>query len=77
MLSSEQVLDQYFLETRCRLLEIAATLDRYDEAERRSGSAPSDGRLEKIYRSLELLADRHAPPGRTQRILELFSDPAG
>ena len=32
MLKPSQVLDNYYLDTRCMLIEIAATLDRYDRA---------------------------------------------
>ena len=74
MLTAEQVLDRYFLDTRCMLLEIAAALDRYD---RSGGGEATDtaGRDEAIYRGLEILADRSASPDRAERLLKLFSDP--
>ncbi len=81
MLTAKQVLDAYFLDARSMLLEIAATLDRRDVALRRedapadSGDAPADPRLDKLYRSLEILADRSAGPDRAERLLNLFSDP--
>jgi len=77
MLTAEQVLEEYFLENRCMLLEIAAALDRYDAARRREPeSAPADDpRLEKIYRSLAILADRSAASNRAEQLLDLFSDP--
>jgi hypothetical protein len=58
------------------LLEIAATLDRYDRAAEREERAKSivDPRLEKVYRSLKLLADPATTPDRSQRLLNLFSD---
>ena len=74
MLTTEQVLDQYFLDTRCGLLEIAAMLDRHDEAGKRNG-AGGDPRLEKIYQSLAILADTGAAADRSERLLRLFSDP--
>ena len=76
MLTAEQVLDEYFLENRCMLLEIAATLDRYDAARQREGgpSDVGDPRLDKIFRSLTILADRGAAD-RAERLLKLFSDP--
>lgn len=77
MLSAEQVLNEYFLDARCMLVEIAATLDRYDAAVKR-GDAPaaaSDERLEKLYRSLSILADKEAGSNRARQLLTLFSDP--
>ena len=32
MLTADKVLDHYYLDTRCMLIEIAALLDRYDRA---------------------------------------------
>jgi hypothetical protein len=77
MLTAEQVLDRYFLDTRCMLVEIAATLDRHDAAGKRAGASSegSDLRLEKLYQSLSLLADKNAGPNRAERLLRLFSDP--
>jgi hypothetical protein len=76
MLTAGQVLNNYFLETRCQLLELAATLDRYDRAVPRApaGPPPPDPRLQKIYQSLTLLADGNTTPDRAERLLNLFSD---
>jgi hypothetical protein len=77
MLTAEQVLDKYFLDVRCMLLEIAATLDRFDRAGEgpESGDGSADPRLEKLYQSLAIVADRKAAPDRAERLLRLFSDP--
>jgi hypothetical protein len=77
MLSAPEVLDQYYLETRCQLLEVAATLDRLDAAvERDAGhSIAADTRLVRLQTALDMLADRQASPDRAERILRLFSDP--
>lgn len=76
MLTAEKVLDRYFLDVRCMLLEIAAALDRFDRAgEGREGDGSADPRLEKLYESLSVLADRKAAPDRAERLLRLFSDP--
>lgn len=77
MLSAPEVLDQYYLETRCQLLELAATLDRLDLATEREGdtSVAKDPRLERLRTTLEMLADRKATPDRAERVLRLFSDP--
>ena len=59
-------------------VEIGAMLDRYDAACRRDGGSggATDARLEKIYASLAILADRNAADDRAERLLALFSDPA-
>ena len=85
MLTAPKVLDHYYLETRCMLLEIAAVLDRFDRATQNpgqgngsatSGKAANDPRLELIYQSLKLLAERSGEANRAERLLNLFSDPA-
>lgn len=77
MLTAERVLDEHFLDTRCMLVEIAATLDRYDAACKRAGAEgdQTDPRLEKIHQSLSVLADRGAQANRAEQVLRLFSDP--
>ena len=62
MLTAENVLDRYFLDTRCSLIELAAMLDRYDRSVRREGGGDpeADDRLDRIYQALTLLADREA-----------------
>ncbi len=79
MLSPSEVLDTYFLDVRCMLLEIAATLDRLDTAANRvpeSSNVLADPRLERIYQSLAILADRKSRQDRAETLLGLFSDPA-
>jgi hypothetical protein len=78
MLTAAQVLDRYYLDTRCMLLEIAATLDRFDRAGGRdaAGTADTAERHAAIYRGLDILADRSASPDRAERLLMLLSDPA-
>ncbi len=72
MLTAEQVLDKYFLDARCMLLEVAATLDRFDRAE---GGGSGDPRLDKLHEALAIVADRQASADRAERLLTLFSDP--
>ena len=78
MLSAPEVLDRYYLETRCQLLELAATLDRLDLAVQREAdeSVAADPRLERLRTTLDMLADRKTTPDRAERVLRLFSDPA-
>lgn len=77
MLTAKQVLDEYFLDTRCMLVEIAATLDRHDRARKREDAPAGDAdpRLETIYQSLSVLSDKRVGPNRVGQLLNLFSDP--
>jgi hypothetical protein len=67
---SRTVLDAYFLEARCRLLDLAAILDRIG---RGPGSAElsNDPRLARIRQALEVLHDESG--GRAERIQQIFS----
>ena len=78
MLSAPEVLDRYYLEIRCQLLEVAATLDRLDLAVRRNSdeSIAADPRWERLRTTLDMLADRETTPDRAERVLRLFSDPS-
>ena len=69
-LSSRTALDTYFLEARCKLLDLAGILDRID---RGAGSAElhDDPRLERIRHALEVLHDES--DGRAERIQQIFS----
>lgn len=76
MLKPDEVLEKDYLDTRCMLLEIAATLDRLDLAAQR-GHCPvprEDRRLKEIYQSLELLVQQPTTADRAERLLHLFSD---
>lgn len=66
-LSGQAVLDRYFLETRCKLIEIAANLDRID----RGGGLGDDPRREKLDAALAILAT--SGPDRAERLQVLFS----
>ena len=77
MLTPKQVLDLNYLECRCMLIEVAASLDRYDRAVAAGQEAPAAGdaeRLDKLYEALSLLSARNAAPNRSERLLNLFSD---
>lgn len=71
-LSARQVLDRYFFEVRCKLLEIAATLDRIDRADD-GDSMLRDSRREAINEALDILGDEG--PDRAERVQMLFSRP--
>lgn len=71
-----EVLDRDFLEARCKILELAATLDRIDRAPARHGEHP-DSRLSQLRQAMEALAE--PGPGRAETIQRIFSlefDPA-
>ncbi len=71
------VLDRYYLDCRSMLLEIAATLDRYDRAPLPRGeSKPVDKRLMQLGQAIAVLAQSSAQPDRTERILNLLSEHA-
>ncbi len=65
-----EVLDHDFLETRGKILEVAATLDRIDRAPARHGEHP-DVRLYQLRRAVEALLE--PGPGRTETIQHIFS----
>jgi hypothetical protein len=71
--SPKQILDETFLVTRSRLIDIAATLDRLD----RAGSAESldDPRQERIEEALEILLGKSDEADRTKKMQQLFSRP--
>ena len=68
--------EQYFLEHRAKVLDIAAFLDRFDRAAIVDGVAPSattnDVRVRALCAALDLLRD--GQPERARRALELWSD---
>jgi hypothetical protein len=69
-LPSRTALDAYFLEARCKLLDLAAILDRIS---RGSGSneVDDDPRLARIRQALEVLRDESGD--RAERIQQIFS----
>lgn len=71
-LSAKAALDRYYLETRCKLIEIAANLDRID----RGGGADEvrdNPRMVAIRSALAVLADGR--PDRAERCQMVFSLP--
>ncbi len=69
--TAAEVLDRDFLETRGKILELAAALDRFDRAPGHSHAAP-DRRLAQIRAGLEALLE--PGPGRAETVQILFSD---
>jgi hypothetical protein len=69
-LTGTEVVDEYFIETRTRLLEIAAFLDRVDRVD--PSVASRDFRMKVLAEAVEALA---AHSDRLMRIQLLLSDP--
>ena len=68
------LVDEYFIENRTRLLEIAAFLDRLDRAE--PGMAARDFRARAFREALAVLADDSASAEtRVERVQMILSDP--
>ena len=65
-----EVLERDFLEARCKILEIAAILDRIDRAPTRHGEHP-DSRMGHLRQALE--ATLEPGPGRAETIQRIFS----
>ena len=67
-MTRQQVLDLYFMDARCKLIEIAAFLDRVDR-----GTGDADFRLEAFRTALSQLGSAEA--GRAAGVLLSLSDP--
>ena len=70
-LSATQLVDEYFIENRNRILEIAAFLDRIDRAD--PSVAASDFRMQVLQEAVVALSG--AAPNRLTHIQMLLSDP--
>jgi hypothetical protein len=69
-LSAPRVLDQFFLDARSRVLDLAATLDRLGRGAD-AAAAAADPRMKLLRQALEVLtADA---PNRAERVQQVFS----
>lgn len=67
-MTRQQVLDLYFMDARCKLIELAAFLDRVERSE-----GEADFRFPALQNALSVLAcDK---PGRARLVLLALSDP--
>jgi hypothetical protein len=66
IMSAQQVFDEEFLTIRCKLIELAAALDRIDRA-----GGVQDARLDQIRTALGILAS--AAPNRAEQVQMEFS----
>jgi hypothetical protein len=69
-LPAPRALEQYFLEARSKLLDLAAILDRIGRGEN-SGVAEADARVAKIDRALEVLSSEAS--NKAEQIQQIFS----
>jgi hypothetical protein len=70
-LPARTALDNYFLDARARLLDLAAFLDRIDRGEG-GPEMGGDARVERIRQALQVLHD--GPAGqRAEKIQQIFS----
>lgn len=67
MPTKQQILDLHFMDARCKLIDLAAFLDR---VERHEGEA--DFRFEAFKKALPILLSTQ--PGRAKAILDFLSD---
>jgi hypothetical protein len=65
------LIDEYFIENRTRLLDIAAFLDRLDRAE--DSAAEQDFRMRAFREALGVLCEGES--ARTEKAQRIFSDP--
>ena len=70
-LNQRQLVDEYFIENRTKVLDIAAFLDRLSRAG--DESSGKDFRLQAFHRALEVLSG--SPESRVMQIQMIFSDP--
>ena len=73
MRKADQILNSTFLEVRAKLLEVAATLDRIDRAEKdEAGLAePSANRRRQLDQAIQILLS--GGDDRAERLQRLFS----
>jgi len=70
-LPASKALESFFLEARCKLLDVAAILDRINRGRDSGEVLANDPRLQKIRKALEVLHDQSG--GRAERIQQIFS----
>jgi hypothetical protein len=69
-LPAAKALDTYFLDARCKILEVAAILDRINRG-RDAVTVENDPRMTRVHQAIEVLLDRNGE--RAERIQQVFS----
>jgi hypothetical protein len=72
-LTQQQMIDEYFIEHRTKILDIAAFLDRFDRAS--AHDAEDDFRIVAFRAALGVLAGGQDGPDRLEAIQLILSDP--
>jgi len=67
-MTRHQILDLYFMDARCKLIELAAFLDRVDRS-----PGEDDFRIKSFRQAMKELGNKK--PGRAKQVLLSFSDP--
>lgn len=70
-LTASEIFDRVFLETRAKLLEVAATLDRLDRAAG-TDTVASDFRMEQIRNSIDVIQNESG--NRAEQLQIIFSE---
>lgn len=70
--TAQSVLDRHYLEIRCELLNLAASLDRIDHADG-AEATHNDERMKLIAEGLKIVSGDG--PNRAEQLQLLFSDP--
>ena len=71
LLTQQQLIEEYFMEVRAKILDVAAFLDRMDRSVNRN--AKDDFRMVAMRQALQALCAGN--PGRVHDIQMIFSDP--
>lgn len=71
-MTRRQIIDEYFIENRTKVLDVAAFLDRLDRSA--DQGAERDFRLDAFCESLKVLSGEEK--GRIKRIQMILSDPS-
>lgn len=68
-LTAKAALEAYFFEARCKILDLAAILDRIGRGD--GGTGMADPRLAKLREALDVLGDESQ--ARAERVQQVFS----
>lgn len=71
-LSAQQALDRYYLEIRCKIIEIAASLDRIERGDG-NDAIGQDPRMDLLTEAIGVLNTQAT--NRAERVLKTFSLP--
>lgn len=69
-MNAKEILDREFLEIRCKILEVGASLDRIDRA---SGDVADDRQAELLAAAIKILQTVNPDTPRAEQLQMLFS----